>query len=257
MEVVIIGSGNLATHLGLALKAKGVTIKEVYSKNIIHAQKLGDKLDAPSKSNTADIYRNADIYFYVLKDSALQSFLNEINIPNGIHIHTSGGIPMNVFEKHVTKFGVFYPLQTFSINKPVDFSTIPVCIEASDMEVQKELVALANLISPKYYILNSEKREKLHLAAVIASNFTNYMYDIAYTILKDADINFEIIHPLIIETAEKIKTMTPFEAQTGPAVRIDQKTIKKHLSLLRKNRDFRNIYRLLSKNIIKRHKPTN
>jgi predicted short-subunit dehydrogenase-like oxidoreductase (DUF2520 family) len=253
MEAVIIGSGNVAMNLGLALKANGVSIREVYSRNIIHAQNLGKKLDVPTKSNAADIYKNADIYFYLLKDSALQSFLKEINIPNGIHVHTSGSIPMNIFKGYAVKFGVFYPLQTFSINKPIDFSNIPVCIEASDMEVQKQLIDLANMISAKYYILNSEKREQLHLAAVIASNFTNYMYEIAYTILKDADIDFKILQPLIIETAEKIETLSPHDAQTGPAVRMDQKTINSHLTLLRKKRNLKKIYKLITENIIISH----
>ena len=257
MEVVLIGSGNVATQLGLALKDKNVTVKQVYSNNIIHAEKLGKKLNVSYISNISDIYRKADIYIYALKDSVLRSVLKKINIPDGIHVHTGGSISMNVFKGFASKFGVFYPLQTFSINKPVDFSNIPICIEAVSMEVQKKLVELAGLISQKTYIINSEKRKSLHLSAVFASNFTNYLYDAAYKILQDSGIDFEIIQPLILETAEKIKTMTPFDAQTGPAMRMDKKTISAHLSMLNKKRDLKKLYKLLTDDINKRHNPNN
>jgi len=122
------------------------------------------------------------------------------------------------------------------------------------MEVQQQLLELAKLISDKTYLVNSENRRKLHLAAVFACNFTNYMYNIASDILDDSGFSFEIIQPLIAETAEKIKTLNPYDAQTGPAVRMDEKTISKHLSLLNKKPDLKKIYKLLTKNIYSRHK---
>jgi predicted short-subunit dehydrogenase-like oxidoreductase (DUF2520 family) len=122
------------------------------------------------------------------------------------------------------------------------------------MDIQKKLLDLAGLISEKTYLINSSQRKKIHLAAVFACNFSNYMYDISSKILEDSGISFEIIQPLILETAEKIKTLTPYAAQTGPAVRNDLKTISKHISLLNRNSEFRKIYRLLTKSISKRHK---
>lgn len=253
MEVVLIGSGNVATNLGQALKASGITIKQVYSKNPAHAELLATKLGASYISDISDIYMDADIYFYALKDSVLKRILKKIDIPSGIQVHTGGSIPMSEFEGFATKFGVFYPVQTFSVNKEVDFSNVPICIEACNSEVRKTLVDLAELISRKVYIVNSENRKNIHLACVFACNFTNYMYDAASMILEDAGMTMDIIRPLIQETAEKINTLRPFEAQTGPAVRMDEKTILKHLSLLNKKSDLKKIYKLLTENIHKRH----
>jgi predicted short-subunit dehydrogenase-like oxidoreductase (DUF2520 family) len=255
MEVVIIGSGNVATHLGLALKDKGVTIKQVFSKNPVNAEALAAKLDTTSTSDIAKIYNNADVYFYALKDSALRSILRKIKMPAGIQVHTGGTIPMSEFEGFTARFGVFYPLQTFTIDKPVDFANIPICIEASNLDVQNTLLELASLISSKHYLIDSQRRKKLHLAAVFACNFTNYMYDISSEILAEAGIDFEIMYPLIDETTEKIKTLTPFYAQTGPAVRMDTKTISKHLNLLSNKSNFKVIYKLLTKEINIRHSP--
>jgi predicted short-subunit dehydrogenase-like oxidoreductase (DUF2520 family) len=254
MEVVLIGSGSVATHLGLALQAKGIKISQVYSRNVLNAEILSEKLNTSFITDISEIYKDADFYFYALTDNAFKSILRKIELPKGIQVHTAGCIPMNEFENFTTKFGVFYPLQTFSKNKTVDFSKVPICIEASNSEVQKKLLELGNLLSEKTYVINSDQRKKLHLAAVFACNFTNYMYDIASEILEDSGFLFEIIQPLITETAEKTKTMNPYQAQTGPAVRMDENTISKHLLMLNKRPAFKKIYKLLTKNIYIRHK---
>ena len=257
MEVVFIGSGNVATRLGLALKEKGVIVKQIYSKSLTNAEKLAKKLDAEATSDVSDIYIDADFYFYALKDTALRSILKIIDMPAGIQVHTAGSISIREFEGFTSRFGAFYPLQTFSVDKPVDFSNIPICIEACNQDVQEKLTALGSLISQKVILLNSEGRRKVHLAAVFACNFTNYMYDIASQILENSGIPFDIMHPLITETAEKIMTMKPHHAQTGPAVRLDETTIDKHLDMLNKNIDFKNIYKVFTKSINKRHKYKN
>ena len=254
MEVVLIGSGSIATHLGLALKSKGVTISQIYSRNVVNAEILSKKLNSSFITDISNIYMNADVYFYALTDTAFKSILRKMKMPEGIQVHTAGCIPMSDFEGFTPNFGVFYPLQTFSINKPIDFSQVPICIEACNMEVQQKLLDIAHLLSNKTYLVNSEHRKKLHLAAVFACNFTNFMYDVASKILEDSGFTFDIIQPLIAETAEKIKTMNPYEAQTGPAVRMDEKTISKHLLLLNKRPDLRKIYKLLTKYIYNRHK---
>jgi len=254
MKVVLIGSGSVATHLGLALQTKGVIISQVYSRNALNAKTLADKLNTSFITDISEINKDADIYFYALTDTAFKSLLRKIEMPEGIQVHTAGCIPMNEFEGFTSKYGVFYPLQTFSKNKPVDFSQIPICIEASNIEVQQQLLEIGKLISEKTYLVNSEHRKKLHLAAVFACNFTNYMYDVASEILEDSGFLFEIIQPLIAETAEKTKIMNPFEAQTGPAVRMDEKTISRHLIMLNKRTEFKKIYKLLTKGIYNRHK---
>lgn len=254
MEIVLIGSGSVATHLGLALQSKGIIVKQVFSRNSENARNLADKLGTTYIDDIEDLYMDADIYIYALKDSALKTVLRKMEIPNGVHVHTAGSIPMSDLEGFTSRYGVFYPLQSFSIQKTVDFSNIPICIEACDAEVQQILYDLAKLLTDKIYTVNSEQRKKLHLAAVFACNFTNYMYDIASQILDDSDIQFEIIQPLIAETAEKIKTLSPFDAQTGPAVRFDETTIARHLHMLNKTPEISKIYSILSKEIHSRHK---
>jgi len=254
MKVVLIGSGSVATHLGLALQAKGCTISQVYSRNVLNAETLAKKLNTTFITDISEIYMDADIYFYALTDNAFKSILKKIVMPEGIQVHTAGCIPMNEFEGYTSKYGVFYPLQTFSKNRSVDFSQIPVYIEASNFEVQQQLLEIANLLTQKTYLIDSEHRKKLHLAAVFACNFTNYMYDVASVILEDSGFLFEMIQPLIAETAGKIKIMNPYDAQTGPAVRMDEITISKHLKMLDKHPEFKKIYKLMTKNINKRHK---
>lgn len=254
MEIVFIGSGNVATHLAVAFKEMGVVVKQVFSKNISNAETLAKKVDAEAISDISKLYREADFYFYALKDNSLRSILMQIDMPAGIQVHTGGTMSIKEFDGFSTKFGVFYPLQTFSLERSIELINTPILIEGCSTDVQKKLLALAGIISDKVILMNSESRMKVHLAAVFACNFTNYLYDIASQILINSGISFDLILPLIEETAEKLKTMSPYEAQTGPAVRMDEMIISKHLDLLNKNSDHKEIYKLLTKNIIKRHK---
>ena len=254
MKVVIIGSGNVATHLALALQSQGITICQIYSRTISNAEILALKIDAPFTSEISEIYRNADIYIYALNDSSFLKILKKFKLPEtALHVHTSGSIPMGDFFGYADKYGVLYPLQTFSKNKTVDFEQVPICIEGITPEVEEEILVIAKLLTSKIYFINSEKRKKLHLAAVFACNFSNYMYDVAYDIVMSAGIDFDILKPLILETAYKVQTMTPKEAQTGPAIRFDEKIINKHLALLNRKKNLKEIYRLLSKSINKKH----
>lgn len=254
MKAVFIGSGNVATHLALALQAKGVTISQVYSRTQKNAANLADKLNTSYTTDISEVYDKADIYFYALKDGSFRETLKSFDLPDAIHVHTAGSIPMSDFDGIATKYGVFYPLQTFSKEKDVDFTKIPICIEAINTDVQQTLLDLAHLLGSKTYLISSEQRKKLHLAAVFACNFTNYMYDISSQILEDMGVSFEILQPLILETAEKVQSIVPYKAQTGPAVRFDDKIISKHLKMLKNRRDLKKIYTLLSKDIHKRHK---
>ncbi|MEI7503763.1 MAG: DUF2520 domain-containing protein [Paludibacter sp.] len=254
LKAVFIGSGNVATHLSLALQSKGITITQIYSRTKANAKELADKLDTDYTNDIDEIYRYADIYIYALKDSYFVNFLQKFNLPEeAIHLHTAGSIHISDFEGFTTRYGVFYPLQTFSKNKSVDFSELPICIETSNDAVEAEVLKLAYLLTSKVYILNSDQRKQLHLAAVFACNFSNYMYDIASELVGKAGIGFEILQPLILETANKVTLLNPYDAQTGPAVRFDKKTINTHLWLLRKFPLFKKTYIELSKSIHDRH----
>jgi predicted short-subunit dehydrogenase-like oxidoreductase (DUF2520 family) len=254
MKVVIIGSGNLATHFGLALKNKGINIIQVYSRTESNAEKLGSLLNVPYITDILEIDKNADFYFYAVNDSALTALIKKNKISNSCHVHMSGSSPMSIFKGNTSNYGVFYPLQTFSKDRPVDFNNIPIFVESSNADVQKKLTTLAKLLSEKVYNINSEQRKRLHLAAVFACNFSNFMYDCAYDVLRNSGVGFELLQPLITETADKIITMTPKQAQTGPAIRYDKVIINKHLDLLKGKKNLHLIYMILSNSINKRHK---
>lgn len=253
MKAVIIGSGNVATHLALAFQKKGIIISQVYSRTSANAELLAQKLNTSFTTHTSGIDRNADIYIYALKDSSFLNLLKRFDLPKAIHVHTSGSIPMKDFYGYTERYGVFYPLQTFSINKEIDFSNVPICIEANTEKLENELIELAKLLTTKTYILSSEQRRRVHLAAVFACNFTNYMYDIAHDIVLGAGIEFDILKPLIMETADKINTLPPREAQTGPAIRYDENIINKHLIMLDNRKNWKTIYKKLTKYIHARH----
>ncbi len=254
MNIVIIGAGNVATHLSQSLQNAGFNIEQIYSRTESSAKTLADKLKCAYTTETHEIYPISDIYFYCVKDDVLPYLIEKNQNTNAIHIHCSGSTSIEIFNKSKNKFGVIYPLQTFSKNKIVDFSSIPVFIEASDKMVLEKLLQIANKISRKVYLADSTQRLKLHISAVFACNFVNYMYDMASDILEEAKLPFEVLIPLITETAEKIKYLSPFEAQTGPAVRFDINIISKHIETLVGSNDKLKLYEEISKQIFNRHK---
>jgi len=252
-SISFIGSGNVATHLSQALHNQGFIIEQVFSRNIDHALELAEKVDALAVDNIANINSSSDLYILAVKDDAIESTLRLINDKNIFIVHTSGSIGIDIFkETGFSDYGIFYPLQTFSKNKSVDFLEIPICVEASYEE--KLLIDIANQLSNLVYQVSSEQRKKLHLAAVFACNFSNYMYHVAEDICLQNDVNFNILKPLIKETAQKISLNHPHEVQTGPAVRGDQKIIESHLDQLSENKNYQGIYRLITDNILKAKK---
>lgn len=252
MKIVLIGAGNVATHLSFALQQAGHTITQVYSRSENSASILANHLNASWTTDIKLISNVADIYIFSLKDDALQTIVRQLPVNDGIWVHTSGSIPMDIFKGYAGKYGVLYPLQTFSKARKTDFSQVPCFIEADSKSTEVLLYEIAEQLSKHIHILNSDKRKYLHLAAVFACNFTNHMYVLASKILEKETIPGEVLLPLIDETAAKIHTLSPVEAQTGPAVRYDQSVIQKHLDLLSPP-EMREIYELISKNI---HKET-
>lgn len=254
MNIVIIGAGNVATHLSQSLQNAGFNIEQIYSRTESSAKTLANKLKCAYTTEIYTISQTANIYFYCVKDDVLSDLIDKNQNDNAIHIHCSGSTSMEIFTKSKKKYGVIYPLQTFSKNKNVDFSAIPLFIEASDDKVLEKISQTANKISKKVYLADSAQRLKLHISAVFACNFVNYMYDIASDILEGAKLPFEVLLPLITETSEKIKYLSPYEAQTGPAVRFDKKIISKHLEVLKGDDEKLKLYEEISKQIFDRHK---
>jgi predicted short-subunit dehydrogenase-like oxidoreductase (DUF2520 family) len=254
MRIVLLGAGNLATQLAKALKINHIDIIQIYSHTHQSAKILADQIGCAYTHNLAKINPNADMYIYALKDNALTNVINKTGRFEAIHAHTAGSVDMNIFRGKANKFGVFYPLQTFSKTKDISFEAIPIFIEASTNDVQESLAQLATLLNCKHHIINSEQRSKLHLAAVFACNFSNLMYGLAADIVSDAELDFDILKPLINETASKINYLSPLEAQTGPATRFDVDIIEKHKSQLADQPELTDIYDNLSKLIYSRTK---
>jgi len=254
MKIVMLGAGNVATHLCLALQKADIKISQVYSRTEEAAVKLANQLNATHTTDISDVFIDADIYFYCLKDSILEEIIPQIKAPEAIHIHTAGSMNVNIFAPYFKNYGVLYPLQTFSVNKAVNFSEVPVFIEASNEKVEGKIKNLAQCLTSKVFVITSVQRIKLHLAAVFACNFTNYLYTLSSEIVSEANLPFDILIPLITETADKIKSLTPLDAQTGPAVRMDQNVISKHLALLDESEDKKMIYEELTKQIYKKYR---
>jgi predicted short-subunit dehydrogenase-like oxidoreductase (DUF2520 family) len=254
LNFCFIGAGNIATHLSKAFHNKGFGISQVYSCTELSAKKLADELSVNYVTSVDKIDFNADIYFIAIKDSAVEEVLSQINFNNKLIVHCSGSLPLSALENYSENIGVFYPLQTFSRSRNVDFGEIPIFIESNSVKNEELLLYLANEISNSVNVLNSEKRITLHVSAVFACNFVNYLYTIAADILKSKDIQFDVLKPLILETAKKVQEIDPEMAQTGPAVRFDENIIKAHLNELNAFDDYQQLYKSISKSIFEHYK---
>lgn len=251
MRIIVIGSGNVATHLARAIYSKGESIAQIWSFSFDNAQILAEQVSAQPVKNLSEVDRNADLCILAVKDDAVKDVGEQLADFKGIIVHTSGAVPMNVFNGTFDNYGVFYPLQTFSKSKEVDFSNIPICIESNNVETSNFLEEFAKRLSVNVQEINSEKRKILHLAAVFACNFTNHLYALAGKILQDNELAFDLIRPLISETSSKVQHHLPLDVQTGPAVRNDIDTEQKHLQLLENTPQMQEIYKILSESIKK------
>lgn len=254
LNIVIIGTGNVATQLALTLFKQKHKILQVAGRTKRNATELASKVKAEPITDLKKINSTADLFIVAVKDDAIERVVSQLKLKNKIIVHTSGSVNASVLKKVSLNYGVFYPLQTISKNRSVNFREVPVCIEYSNSTTEKLLFALASSLSDKVYKINSSQRKMIHLAAVFACNFTNQMYAIGEELLKENELSFEILKPLIAETAEKIKNNKPSLVQTGPAVREDKKTMKEHLKLLKDKRSLQKLYRLVSEEIIKTKK---
>ncbi|MDR0744208.1 MAG: DUF2520 domain-containing protein [Tannerella sp.] len=250
-KVVFIGAGNVATHLSLAMKEAGIPIIQVYSHTKENARNLADRLNCLYTSNAEEIRKDADIYLFSVKDDVLQDIIRKIPENKGIWIHTAGSIPVAVFKGYANRYGVIYPMQTLSKSRKIEFHKVPLFIEGSTPASEKEIRQVAEMISGRVSVMNSEKRKYLHLAAVFACNFSNHMYNLATQLLEDQGIDRHVLQPLIEETANKLQTMRPDMAQTGPAIRYDRTIMERHLALL-EDPGMREIYEIISADIHKK-----
>ncbi|WP_343617581.1 Rossmann-like and DUF2520 domain-containing protein [Flavobacterium sp.] len=245
IRLTIIGSGNVAQHLIKAFSASSlVEIVQAFSRK---KEALTHLLDAEKIITDFSALKETDLFIISVSDNAISEVSKQIPFENKLVIHTSGTTSIDVLDSKNRK-GVFYPLQTFSKNKAVDFSIIPICLEADNQEDYDILETTAKSISNAVFSISSEQRKALHVAAVFVNNFTNHLYQLGQEICEEHQVPFEILKPLIQETADKIKTLNPAEAQTGPAKRHDSVTTDAHLDYIT-DENQKNIYKILTQSI--------
>lgn len=251
-SVAIVGVGRVANHIATTLYSEGLEISAVYGRKTELAQALAKKVEARVITDISKPIR-ADLILLVVSDDAIEEVGKQLSKSNkGIVAHTSGAVPMAELPADLRR-GVFYPLQSFSIGKKIIWANVPFCIEAENDEDLNALGDLAEKISTKVYVLSSEQRKILHLAAIFANNFANLMYEFSDELLEDAGIDREIMHPLILETANKILMQRASESQTGPASRGDLDTIRMHREILGEDNIYRKVYDLLTTEIYNRN----
>jgi predicted short-subunit dehydrogenase-like oxidoreductase (DUF2520 family) len=249
MDIVIIGSGNVASVLGRKFKQAGHEISQVVSRNASAATRLAYELDTESTNYPSIIKRNADVYIIAVSDEAIPIVASDIKLPGKIVAHTAASVHMDVLKPITHHYGVFYPLQSLR-KEDVDPPVTPIFFDGSDELTKKKLESLANSISPQHVAQASDDaRMKLHVAAVFVNNFTNHLYALAENYCKKEGIDFKELLPLIEETALRIKDISPSKSQTGPAERKDQETIQKHLALLESHPQMKKVYEFLTLSI--------
>ncbi len=243
ITVSILGYGNVGKHLFHAFQtAKNLVIKQVYSPS------LSPKNEGSTQFiNELDVLEQADVFLLAIPDDAVAAFSKKLPFEDALVVHTSGSVGMEALDSK-NRRGVFYPLQTFSKGRSINFKEIPICVEAEEPKDLVLLKQLAEMISGTVVELSSVKREKLHLAAVWANNFSNHLFHLAKDFMEAEGLEFEWLLPLLEETVQKLKTLSPEAAQTGPARRNDQQTMQKHLESL-EDPFQKQLYLLLSQSI--------
>ncbi len=250
-SVAIVGVGRVAQHIATELYANGIVISGIFARNQDEAKRLAVKVKSPVIDKLGKRIA-ADLILLAVSDDAIQEVAEELGNQKAIVAHTSGAVPMSELPSTLRR-AVFYPLQSFSIDKQIVWENVPFCIEAENDSDVNALGGLAERLSTRVFVLSSEQRKTLHLAAVFANNFANLMFEFSEELLSKAQINHQILHPLILETANKVLMQKASESQTGPASRGDTETIKAHQELLGSENIYRQVYDLLTGEIYKRN----
>jgi predicted short-subunit dehydrogenase-like oxidoreductase (DUF2520 family) len=252
--IFLLGSGNVAWHLSAALSAKGCRFLGVYNRTSQHAKEIAEKLNCPVVANLEQAPKDADVYLICTSDKAIASVSALLSENDGLTVHVSGSAAIDDINKKHRRRGVMYPLQTFNKNRFVNLTNVPVFIEVGTPSDLYFLMTLARLISDVVIPLEGAQRKVLHLAAVFACNFTNFMYSLAAKIMQENGLDFQFLFPLIQETEKRIENSdNPMLLQTGPAVRNDIETIRKHLDMLENHQDLQKMYQIITENIVHLH----
>ncbi|MBK8556799.1 MAG: DUF2520 domain-containing protein [Lewinellaceae bacterium] len=250
-KIVVAGAGKIGTQLGRRLRGKGMAIAQVLNRTEHQAMVLGEALQAEWSGDWSAVVPDADWIILAVRDDAIAAVAEMLALyaPNALVTHTSGATPGTVLAPYFERYGVFYPLQSFSLERTPVWSKIPFCVDAVVQDDLFFLKKVAKRIGNLVYQVNDSQRAVLHVAAVFANNFSNHCYAIAEKILDDAELPFEMLHPLMEETLAKALLESPVKMQTGPAIRGDEETIQHHLDLLAAHPEWQNLYTLMTKNI--------
>ena len=248
-NIILVGSGNVATHLGIALQNCNYKIVQVYSRSNENAKKLAQKLNTDFTNDLTQL-KDANLIIVSVNDDAISDVLSQLK--NTAIVHTSGSIGVDIFNDNFSNCGVFYPLQTFNKEVEVNISEVPFCIEGNSLKFENQLTQIAKRISNNVVVMDSEQRKQLHIAAVFACNFSNQMFAIADDLLAEKNIDFEILLPLIKQTIAKLDKNKPKTVQTGPAMRNNKTIIQEHINLIQE-KEIKVLYQKISANIIKTH----
>lgn len=249
MNIVIIGTGNAATVLGRKFKQAGHRIVQVFGRDASAASRLAYQLDTESTNYWSVIRKDADIYLIAVADDAISDVAKHVHVPGKVVAHTAASIKKEVLKSMSHHYGVFYPLQSLRKDR-AELPEVPLFIDASDDTARNKLEQLAESISKGQVIEAGEnERLKMHIAAIFVSNFVNHLYTLAEDYCEEEGIDFQQLRPLIEETAQRIKTISPSKAQTGPAIRRDEATIKQHLLSLEKYPKLKAVYEMMTKSI--------
>lgn len=253
MRITLIGAGRVATHLGRALRAVGNEVSQVYSRTVEHARLLAEQLHAEATNNLATIRPDADAYLFCLKDAVLEEVsaaclraLKEKDAEgNPLFVHTGGSMALEALPTQ--RKAVLWPMQTFSMEREIDWQQVHVFLESpSDEALLRQMLAD---VTPHVLTVTALQRQRLHLASVFACNFTNHMFTLSARILEEIGVDFGVLLPLVEETVHKVHKLSPREAQTGPAVRGDENVMRKHLEALHDDASMQQIYQIISKSI--------
>ncbi|MBP6870877.1 MAG: DUF2520 domain-containing protein [Bacteroidales bacterium] len=249
-DIVVIGSGNVAYHLICAFTGIGISVSQIYSRNEKTAALLSGKFGIPYIGDPNLLNRNAGLYILAVQDSNIREAAISLNLEDHLLVHTSGFSPLGILEGTAAFTGVIWPVQTLTSGKDTDYRSIPIFTEGSCNETRIMLKNLAGRISHKVVLTDTPTRQRVHLAAVISSNLVNHLYSVSASILESVNLPFDILRPLIHETAIKATAALPSDAQTGPAARHDMEVIRQHLEMLRDNPLQRDIYQLITNSIL-------
>lgn len=242
MRIIIIGSGNVATHVALNLRQRGHIIDQIWSRNFEHAKYLADRVEAQPINDLSQIHVNANLYLISISDDAIADVAKKLRLGDAIVVHTSGATPIDILKDTSTRYGCVWSPQSFVRDVAIEFNTLPVCIEGCDKQTEDSIEEFLLPITPTVYRTTFHQRQYLHLASVFVNNFTNGLYAMAQMLCDKHNVPFEILYPIILTTAKRVQWGDVRYQLTGPAVRGDQKTLNAHRQLLADNEQMLAVY---------------